>query len=186
MSSNLSLQRALYLPALADVKSLDANEIWRWLEKVISHIGGHTVDKIEANCAYSKYNMQTVSIDGKNYQLLDPTQRKNSCPEESMKHIDGGEKPTYLAGAHQLLSFGVFTKRSVPHGPIRGSVSSGNYVHEIPSDDIIDLNPVLDHKIAEVCSVAIKPPVGNFNHTICILSDGFNNTIGSSFDWPGM
>ena len=185
MSSNLALQRALLIPDLVENKSLNSHEIWRWLETVISKVGGHTVDKIEANCAYGEFKEQVVNIDGKDYHLLDPTQRTASCPEANMKHIDGGHEATYLAGSHQLLSFGVFTKRSVAHGPVSGSINDGTQLHEIPSDDIHSIDPAHDHKVSEVCHVDVEPPSGDFNDTVCILIDGFKDEIGTSVNWPG-
>ena len=47
------------------------------------------------------------------------------------------------------------------------------------------LDPARDHKVAEVCRVAVQPPSGDFNDTMCVLVDGFNNSVGSSFDWAG-
>lgn len=185
MSSNLALQRALLIDDLKQNKSLNVHGIWRWLETVISQIGGHTVNNIEANCAYSEFKEQVVNIDGKDYNLLDPSRRTASCPEENMSHINGAEEPTYLAGSHQLLSFGVFTKRSIPHEPVRGSVNPGSHLHEIPSDDIHSIDPAHDHKVAELCHVDVKPPSGDFNDTICILIDGFKDKIGTSLNWPG-
>jgi hypothetical protein len=185
MSSNLALQRALFIPDLTETKSLNAHGIWRWLERVISNIGGHTVDKIEANCAYSEFKEQVVNIDGTDYHLLDPSQRTASCLESNMDHIDGDEKATYLAGSHQLLSFGVFTKRSIPHEPVRGSINVGSHLHEIPSDDVHSIDPAHDHKVSDVCHVDVKPPTENFNDTVCILIDGFKDEVGSSVNWYG-
>jgi hypothetical protein len=186
MSSNLALQSSLKIPDLTENESLNAHEIWRWLEKVISDIGGHTIDKIEAMCAYSEFNIQTVSIDGKDYHFFDPTQKIKSCSEKNMAHIDGGEKATYLAGSHQLLSFGVFTKRSVPHAPVKGSMKEGSLLHEIPSDDVHSIDPAHDHKVSDVCHVDVKPPTGDFNDTVCVLIDGFKDKIGASLNWPGV
>lgn len=185
MSSNQALQRALFIPDLAEVESLNAHEIWRWLENVISRIGGHTVDKIEANCAYSKWRTQTVTIDGKDYEILDPTQKTAACLASNMAHISGEDEATYLAGSHQLISFGVFTKRSVPHAPVRGSLNAGSTLHEIPSDDVHSIDPAHDYKVADVCHVDVKPPSEDFNDTVCVLIDGFQDEIGSSVNWSG-
>lgn len=184
MSSNLALQKALHLSELKE-KALNRKEIWHWLSTIISEIGGHTVDKIEANCAYSKFKSQKVTIDGHDYDLLDPSQKISSCPEENMKHIDGAEEVTYMAGSHQLLSFGVFTKRSVPHEPIKGSVKVDSHLHEIPSDDVRGIDPAHDHKVADVCHVGVRSPTGGFNDTLCVLIDGFKDKIGTSVNWSG-
>jgi len=185
LSSNLALRRALHLPELEE-KTLNRKEIWHWMTTTISEIGGHTVDKIEANCAYDKFKTQKVTIDGHDYNLLDPSQKMSSCSEENMEHIDGAEEVTYMAGSHQLLSFGVFTKRSVPHEPVKGSVKVGSHLHEIPSDDVHGIDPAHDHKVADVCHVAVTSPTDDFNNdTLCVLIDGFKDKIGTSVNWPG-
>jgi hypothetical protein len=185
MSSNLALQRTLLIADLTANESLNAHEIWRWLETVISGIGGHTIDKIEINCAYSEFKEQTVEIDGTTYTLPDPAQRMSSCSSENMDHIDGTDKATYLAGGHQLLSFGVFTKRSVPHEPVRGSIHPGSQLHQIPSDGVHSIEPEHDYKVAELCHVDVPLPSGAFNDSVCLLVDAFEGTIGSTLRWPG-
>jgi hypothetical protein len=184
-SSNLALQRALHIPELSATESLDIAGIWHWMKDVISRVGGDTVNSIAINCAYGD-NIQIVPVDGFDYEVVDPNHNSNSCSQENMKHIDGKDEVTYLAGSHQLLAFGVFTKRSVPHAPIEGSVRDTDTLLEIPSDDIHSIDPAHDHKVADVCHVDVKDPSGEFNDTICVLIDGFEDEIGTSLNWPGI
>jgi hypothetical protein len=152
-------------------------DIWTWIDAVISSTGGDGVDSINANCQYDSFNSQEVVIDGVTYTLEKPSYQSNSCDENNMNFVIGSENEVYLTGNHQLLSFGIFSLRSVPQYPVQNSVRRAKKSQiKVRSSEVAPLNPVRDDKVVELCDA----PWGR-----CLYRDGFDGEAGSTFNWIG-
>mmetsp|Transcript_21112 Transcript_21112/g.30520 ORF Transcript_21112/g.30520 Transcript_21112/m.30520 type:complete len:889 (-) Transcript_21112:159-2825(-) len=173
-SSRTSLLHAVRSDQAKAATTVD--DIWQWVNDVTTGIGGKTVDHINANCRYPSPNYQEVEIDGVRYSLLNPSVNTNACSDGSIGYIKGDDEAVFLTGNHMILSFGIFTERSVPKFPVKKSVKSDNDI-KVRSSTIEPLNPTKDDKIIETCT----PPWGSY----CLHKDGFRGEAGSTFGWDG-
>jgi hypothetical protein len=157
------------------VASVD--DVWTWIQDVVSGIGGEGIESINANCQYDTFNSQEVVIDGVTYTLGKPSYDTSSCDPEDISFVTGSMNEVYLTGNHQLLSFGIFSMRSVPQYPVKKSVKDARHsLLKVRSSQIQPLNPLSDDKIVEVCDA---------NWGKCLHRDGFYGQAGSTFGWIG-
>lgn len=90
------------------------------------------------------------------------------------------KKKVFLSGNNQILSFGMFMKRSYPKYSIKGS--SGENLLEISSHTPYQIPSArYDPKFLEVCYL----PDDNFKSYQCVLNDGVKDTPGSTLNWVG-
>jgi hypothetical protein len=172
-ASHVAFMRVLNKDLADNAQTVD--DIWIWLNSVVSNIGSRTIDHIEGNCAYDAVNMQDVTIDGVVYSLVSPELQTSACSTENLDFIQGGDDEVYLTGNHMILSFGVFTDRSSPYYPV---AKSSNKDFKVRSSEVKTLDPLRDDKIVEICSSQWTEK--------CLYRDGFDNTPGSTFGWPGV
>jgi hypothetical protein len=152
-------------------------DIWTWIDAVISSTGGDGVDSINANCQYDTFNSQEVVIDGMSYTLGKPSYDSTACDEQNIEFVTGSMSEVYLTGNHQLLSFGIFSMRSVPQYPVQNSVKNAqSSLIKVRSSESAPLNPLRDEKVVEMCDA----PWGR-----CLHRDGFYGQAGSTFNWIG-
>jgi hypothetical protein len=170
----------------------NSNQIWPWLDQVITSVGGKAISSVNANCAYSNFNSQIVTINSKQYTLEYPYIHMESCSEENLDFIQGSSDEVYLIGNHQLLVFGLFSQRGTPRKPLHKSVKDNKKsLIEVRRGQSGQLDPLSDEKIVEICRVNWTQTVetattDSTEVSYCLLKDAFENHFGSTFDWSGM
>jgi hypothetical protein len=174
-SSHQALMIAIKQSEALSVATIE--DIWTWVLAVVSTTGGEGIDSINANCQYDVFNSQEVVIDGVSYTLGKPSYDTSACDENDISFVTGSMNEVYLTGNHQLLSFGLFTMRSVPQYPVQNSVKNAKKsLIKVRGTEVAPLDPLRDDKVVEVCDA---------NWGKCLHRDGFNGDAGSTFNWQG-
>jgi hypothetical protein len=180
-SSYVSLMAALQKEEL--VKINQSAEIWDWIDRVVTSIGGTSIDSVNANCAYSTFNTQIVTIDSKQYTLEYPFVQMQSCSENNLPFIQGSADEVYLIGNHQLLIFGLFSQRGGPRFPLKKAVKDAKHSQiKVRQSQSELLNPLVDDKIIELCRVSWTPEA---TPSFCVLKDAFESQAGTTLGWGG-
>jgi hypothetical protein len=187
IDSNRGIQENLFTSSsstsqLDEITSLDM--VWNWIDGLVERFAPSTIKDIDSNCDY-QVNRQTVVIDGIHYLLFDPTLQIQSCYQNIFYvRSQGIKRKVYVTGNNQILSFGMFMKRSYPKYSVRGS--SGEIPMTISSEDTYETpNARYDPKFIEVCSIRSEGFPTSASSYRCVLSDGFQNEPGSTLDWVG-
>jgi hypothetical protein len=181
IDSNRAIQNGLFVASdLSAITSLDL--LWSWIDKIIESSAKATMDDIKANCYYSSNNQQTVPINGINYTIFDPRLQIQSCSKNIFYvQSNGLQRKVRINGNNQILSFGMFMKRSYPSESMRGAaggkesssvVIATEKTYQVP-------NVKYDPKFIEICSVKSQSPLR------CVLDDGLRGQPGSTLHWTG-
>lgn len=182
-TSYSALMASLYKNNLTIVNK--SSEIWDWIHLVVSSVGGKAINSVNANCAYSDFNTQLVTVEGKQYLLEYPYLQMESCSGDNVDYIQGSSDEVYLTGNHQLLIFGIFTERGTPRFPIKKSVKNHKQSRiKVSKNHRERLNPLADDKIVEVCQVNwTQSPTSQSSY--CVLRDAYRNQAGTTLNWNG-
>jgi hypothetical protein len=180
-SSYTSLMNALQKQNLTKINQSD--DVWAWVDQVVTSIGGRSVDSVNANCAYSDFNTQVVTINSKQYTLDYPYVQMQSCSADNLAFIQGSSDEVYLVGNHQLLVFGLFSQRGGPRFPLKKAVKDSKHSQiKVRQSRSEPLNPLVDDKIIEICRVNWTAEA---TPSYCVLKDAFQNQAGTTLSWGG-
>lgn len=189
-----AISRALNF-SFAEKEVHNSDSFWAWFNTVITNVAGSTYKDVNIHCL--KERIQTVTINGVSFETADPRVNFDSCLD-SVDRINGWEKQLLLTGNHELLSFGIFTKRA-PFHKVHNRLYNGEYNAEWPlvDDDATvaqpgtgykdmylrsspraNLDSTNDPKVIQICDIS--------NNQVCVLSDGFNESVGSTLNWNGV
>ncbi|CAE7460485.1 unnamed protein product, partial [Symbiodinium microadriaticum] len=113
-------------------------------------------------------------IDGVSYNLLNPALQTQACDVGNLHFIQGGLDEVYLTGNHMILTFGVFSDRSSPYFPVKGSSTKD---FKVRSSLVKSLDPIRDDKVVEICASQWTNK--------CLYKDGFAGDPGTTFGWLG-
>jgi hypothetical protein len=191
IDSNHGIQENLFISTSSsssqfdEITSLDL--IWNWIDKLIEKFAPSTMKDLNSNCDYL-VNQQTVVIDGLQYLLFDPTLQIQSCYKNIFYiRSQGMRRKVYITGNNQILSFGMFMKRSYPKRSVHGS--SGEIPMIISSEETYQTpNARYDPKFIEICSIESKDDSNSASTSFsyrCVLNDGAQGEPGSTLNWSG-
>jgi hypothetical protein len=178
IDSNRGIQNGLFVSSdLPAVTSLDM--IWSWIDKIIENSAIATMNDINSNCYYP-VNQQTILINGLNYTLYDPRHQIQSCTQNIFFiQSNGLQRKVQIKGNNQILSFGMFMKRSYPRESMKGAAGDSSPVVIATDETYQSPNAKYDPKFIEVCSVRQSSSVR------CVLKDGLKGQPGSTLQWTG-
>ena len=180
-----AFQGKLHLSQLQEAEGggeLDRAEVWEWFDHLLEDLGGESTQSVQLNCAYDDKKSQLVRIDGVNYFLVDPASDESACPPTHLAYIEGAEDRVFLAGAHQVLSFGAFSTRSRLERPLAGSVISSQQTSlTVAESGDADVGSLTDDRVVSLCRVSREA----LSDAFCIAEDAFLGSVGSTFAWKG-
>ena len=179
--STKAFKETLHLSALQEEDDLDVTDVWRWFDELLDELGGESTKSVKLNCAYDDKKSQKVRIDGVDYFLVDPANDESACTK--IGYIDGADDGVYLAGVHEILSFGAFTTRSKLDNPIKGAVSPVRRSSIRVTDSAeTKVSPFTDDRIVKTCEMT---GAESNVYPYCIAEDDFRGSITSTFHWAG-
>ena len=178
--STKAFKETLHLSALQEEEDLDVTDVWRWFDELLDELGGESTKSVKLNCAYDDKKSQKVRIDGVDYFLVDPANDESACTK--IGYIDGADDGVYLAGVHEILSFGAFTTRSKLELPHRGSVESfERNLIAVPESEASPMDAFSDSRVVGLCDLVSSG--GDVEY--CLAEDDFGGSTASTFGWIG-
>ena len=183
VSSNASIRRALRYNTAQEI--LNSEDIYDWIHEIMNEVAGQTIDLVNANCAYEEPNTQIIIVDGVSYTIYNPETQYQTCTANAAFMEITEDLPVYLVGNHQLLTFGIFFKRSKEE--FADNDLSSNYAPTIFMDKKVmsSVNPRYDRRVIEVCDAPWS------TSEKCVLRDGFAVpgsalSPGATLNWYGV